>query len=503
MGVETEVKFRVPRRKIAALDHVKIPGSRIAKRSESDLTSTYFDTRKRKLKRHGLVLRVRQTGGKHIQTIKQVSAGLDRGEWEAEVKDGDPNLAEADGTPLEEIASRKLRRKLRPIFKTSVRRITVPVHSKGSEIELAIDRGEIAARGRSSRIEEIELELKRGGPRDLFQVARAVERKLDAELYLRGKAERGYDLVDGGDKQAVVAQPIKLDRRMSAIAGFKAIAHATLRHFSGNIDAVRNFDPEGVHQMRVGLRRLRAAISLFSDMVGGARTERIKAELKWLTNQLAPAREIDVFLQEKVEPVAGKINPRRGAKAIEREFADRRDDALERARNAINSRRSRALLIDLLEWIEAQDGGRGEAAKLDISEFATDLLTRRVKKIRKEGKSLQDMSPRERHKLRIKAKKIRYAVEFFESLFPGKREQKELTRLSRRLKKIQSALGSLNDFIADSKLAADAALNAPPQDRRARAFASGFIVGYEAEQTKPLMKAASKEVSALRACALG
>jgi CHAD domain-containing protein len=113
------------------------------------------------------------------------------------------------------------------------------------------------------------------------------------------------------------------------------------------------------------------------------------------------------------------------------------------------------------------------------------------------------MLPRERHKLRIKAKKIRYAVEFFESLFPGKREQKELTRLSRHLKKIQSSLGSLNDFVADSKLAADAALNAPPRDRRARAFASGFIVGHEAEQARPLMKAASKEVSALRACTSG
>ena len=503
MGVETEVKFRVPRQNIAALPRLKIPGSRVGEGSESDLISTYFDTRKRKLKRHGLVLRVRQTGGKHIQTIKKVSAGnLGRGEWESEVKDGGPDLGEADGTPLQEIASKKLRRKLRPVFKTSVHRITLPVHRKAGEIELAIDRGEIVAGRRSSRVEEVELELKRGHPRDLFQVARAVERKLDAELYLRGKAERGYDLVDSGDEQAVFAQPIELDRRMSAIAGFKTIAHAALRHFSGNIDAVRNLDPEGVHQMRVGLRRLRAAISLFSDMVAGAKTEHIKAELKWLTNQLAPAREIDVFLQEKVEPVAGRINPRRGVKAVEREFAARRDEALERARRAVSSGRCRAMLVELLEWIETQDG-HGKEAKLEVLEFAVDLLNRRVKKVRKDGKSLQDMSPQERHKLRIKAKKIRYAVEFFESLFPGKRDQKQLTRLSRHLKKIQSALGSLNDFIADSKLAADAALNAPPRDRRARAFASGFIVGHEAEQTMPLMKAASKEVSALRACTLG
>ena len=501
MGVETEVKFRVPRRNMTALGHLKIRGSRVGERSESNLVSTYFDTRKRKLKRHGLVLRVRLTNGKHIQTIKKAAADLGRGEWESEINDRGPDLDQADGTPLQEIASKKLRRKLRPIFKTSVRRITLPVRSKGGEIELAIDRGEIVAGRRSSRIEEVELELKRGRLRELFQVARAVERKLAAELYLRGKAERGYDLVDRRDEQAIFAQPVELNDRMSAMEGFKAIAHATLRHFSGNIDAVRKLDPEGVHQMRVGLRRLRAAISLFSDILAGAKTEQIKTELKWLTNQLARARKIDVFLQEKVEPMAGKISPRRGVKAIEREFADRRDEALERARSAVNSGRCRAMLVELLEWIEAQDGG-GKEAKLEVGEFATDLLNRRVKKIRKDGKTLQGMSPQERHKLRIKAKKIRYAVEFFESLFPGKRVQKELTRLSRHLKKIQSALGSLNDFIADSKLAADAALNAPPKDRRARAFASGFIVGREAEQSKPLIKAASKEVRALRACAL-
>jgi inorganic triphosphatase YgiF len=502
MGVETEIKFRVPRRNIEAFADLKLPGSRVGERSEGDLVSTYFDTRKQKLKRHGLVLRVRQTSGKHIQTIKKASAGhFVRGEWESEITDGAPNLGEADGTPLQRLASKKLRRKLRPIFKTSVHRIILPVRTKGSEIELAIDHGEIAAGGRSSRIEEVELELKRGQQRDLFQLAKAVARKLAAELYLRGKSERGYDLVNNKREQAVFAEPVQLNDRMSAIEGFKTVAHSTLRHFSGNIDAVRNLDPEGVHQMRVGLRRLRAAISLFSRILTGAKTEQIKAELKWLTNELAPAREVDVFLREKIGPVAGKISPRRGAKAIEAEFAARRDKALERAKSAVDSRRCRALLIEVLEWIESQDGG-GEDAKLEVSEFAADLLNRRLKKARKDGEALQDMPPRERHKLRIRVKKIRYAVELFESLFPGRREQKELARLSRRLKKIQDALGSLNDFVADSKLAADAALNSPPQNRRARAFASGFVVGREAEQAKPLMKAATKEVRALRACAL-
>jgi CHAD domain-containing protein len=95
-------------------------------------------------------------------------------------------------------------------------------------------------------------------------------------------------------------------------------------------------------------------------------------------------------------------------------------------------------------------------------------------------------------------KKIRYAATFFESLFRSKSERKALGRLSKHAKKVQDALGSLNDFIADRKMAAEAALQAPPQDKRARAFASGIIVGREDQQVKPLMKAAAKELRALR-----
>jgi len=494
MGIETEVKFRVPRRNIAALAHLKIPGSRMGERSESNLTSTYFDTRNRKLKRYGLVLRVRQTGGKHIQTIKKVSSGLDRGEWETEVKDGAPDLREADGTPLQKIASKKLRRKLRPVFKTSVHRITLPVRRKASEIELAIDRGEIIVRGHSSRIEEIELELKRGRPGDLFRIARAVEHKLEAELYLRGKAERGYNLVDGEDEQAVFSQPIKLDGRMSAIAGFKAIAHATLRHFSGNIDAVRNLDPEGVHQMRVGLRRLRAAISLFGDVLPRARTARIKAKLKWLTAELAPAREIDVFVNESVRPIADRGVPRRGARALRDKFSAQRNAAFACAGEAVGSARYRRLLIESAEWIETlrprPDDDR------TIPAYAARVLGRRIDKARKRGKRLAELDPGQRHKLRIRIKKIRYAIDFFRSLY-RKRDQDELAELSSLTKRIQSALGSLNDFMAHRELATEAALEAPPANRRAQAFASGFIVGQEREAARSLMKDAAKELHRL------
>jgi inorganic triphosphatase YgiF len=498
MAVETELKFRIPGRNLKTLTKSQIAGGNVGERTESDLVSTYFDTGKYKLKRHGLSLRVRRDGEKQIQTVKRANAAqFGRGEWETEIGDDVPDLGKADGTPLEQFARKKLRRKLKPIFKTSVHRITLPVRTKQSEIDLAIDLGSIKAGRRSSPVKELELELKSGRLIDLFRIAKAIERKSGAELDLQSKAERGYDLADGNDKHVVFAEAIELDSDMTVDEAFRAIARSAVRHFSGNADAVRNSDPEGIHQMRVGLRRLRAEISLFSKLLSGARTQKIKAELKWLTGELAPARELDVFVNENIEPAKHDALLRPGGKAIRQEFSKRRDQAFARAGKAVNSERFRKLLIDTLEWIESRQTIATDQASMPVSKFAADVLHRRIRKVRKDGRDLDKMSPLARHRLRIRVKKIRYAVEFFETLFPSKREKKQLARLSRHLKKIQDALGALNDFVAHREMVVDTALRASRQPRRALAFASGVVLGREDQAVRPLMKVAAKEVRAL------
>jgi inorganic triphosphatase YgiF len=498
MGIETELKFRVPQRGLQTLRSRKIPGSTMGESSENDLRSIYFDTPRLKLKRRGLSLRVRKAGGKHVQTIKaDAPASFGRGEWETEVNDGFPDLRKVKGTPLKQIGAKKLRRKLKPIFETSVHRTVVPVRTGGSEIELAIDRGNIKAGRRSSRIEEVELELKRGRPADLFRLAKTMERRSEAELYLRTKSERGYELAQGNEGQVVFAETIELGKGAAAGDAFRTIARSCVRHFADNADAVRACDPEGVHQMRVGLRRLRAAISIFASLLPDRRTERIRTELKWLTDELAPAREIDVFVKQEIKPLGSGVVPRRASKALEEQFAAKRDSAFARARRTVDSARFRALLLDVLTWIEGSHDHSADQAGAAATRFATDVLRRQVRKVLKQGKHLAKLSAHGRHKVRIRVKKIRYAVEFFESLFP-KRRRKALARLSRRLRRIQDALGSLNDLIAHRQMAAAAALHAPRRNRRARAFASGVIVGREEEAAKPLMKVAIREVGKLR-----
>lgn len=498
MSLEGELKFRVARPKLGTLVRMRLAGAQLGRPKRQNLVSTYFDTPGQKFYRHKVSLRVRQSGRQYRQTIKTAAAGsFARGEWETEISGPNPDLDQIDETPLAPLATKKTRRKLKPVFRTSVRRITRALHTGSSEIELAIDRGRVTSGRRSQPIAEFELELKKGHAGDLFRIAGSFERRVAAELDLRSKSERGYRLARGDRQLAVRAEPIQLDSAMTAREAFDAIAYSTLRHFSGNADGVRALDAEAVHQMRVGLRRLRAAISLFSDILPGPSTEQIKQELKWLTNELAPAREMDVFVKEQIKPLGRTSEPKRGVRAIEKQFSARRRRAFRSARETLATPRYRRLLIDVLEWLELRKARDNDQASSPIGPCVAALMHRRVRKVRKAARDLEKLSPRARHKLRIRIKKIRYAVGFVESLYPDK-AQDDLKRLSDHLKKIQSALGKLNDFIAHRALAANAALKAPPEHRRARAFASGLLVGQEQEASGKLLVAAAREMRRLR-----
>jgi triphosphatase len=327
-------------------------------------------------------------------------------------------------------------------------------------------------------------------------LARDCQRATGGELDLRSKSERGYRLADGDDQEAFHAEPIQLRPEMTARAAFGVVAYSTVRHFSANADGVRSLDSEAIHQMRVGLRRLRAAISLFKSVLPGFSSANIKTELKWLTNELAPAREIDVMFEERVRPLRQVVEPERGALALEKEFAAGREQAFQRARKAVQMKRYRDLPLGVLEWLETRRTGGKDETQVSVADFVGDLFHRRLRKARKEGHHLEKLSAPERHKLRIRIKKLRYAIGFFESLYPDA-DRKKLARFSERLKKLQDALGALNDFVAHREMATNAALTAPTENRRARAFASGVMIGQEHEATKALMKTARQEFDRL------
>lgn len=75
MKLEPELKFRLSRRKLTSLANARIAGTKTGPRADRDLVSTYYDTKKRKLRHHGLTLRVRRTGDEYVQTVKTAAVG--------------------------------------------------------------------------------------------------------------------------------------------------------------------------------------------------------------------------------------------------------------------------------------------------------------------------------------------------------------------------------------------------------------------------------------------
>jgi len=217
-------------------------------------------------------------------------------------------------TALKPFTARKKWRKLRPVFETDVGRTSFDVKSGKSRIEVALDRGKVKAGRDSQPISEVELELKEGEVADLARLATRVAGR-GAVLELRSKAERGYALADRGVGNHVGASAIALSDDMTAAEGFRAIGFSCLHHLAANRAAVLKDDPEGIHQMRVGLRRLRAALSLFKPLIEGPEFEAIKKELKWVTGELGPARDFDVFVAKTIAPM--EKQPPAGLAALE------------------------------------------------------------------------------------------------------------------------------------------------------------------------------------------
>lgn len=152
----------------------------------------------------------------------------------------------------------------------------------------------------------------------------------------------------------------------------------------------------------------------------------------------------------------------------------------------MDSARFRALAIDAAAWLEAgawttQKGLEKVRAKPAV-DFAAEALDKRRQAIRRDGRDLAALSPEDRHHLRIRGKKLRYAVEDLGGLFPD--HPKRLARFAEVTKDLQDALGLLNDQAGREALARDVALAC--EDPEA-AFAAGRLTAGGAEREAELL----------------
>ena len=508
---EVELKLEVPAdslHRLARSSLLQAARKKPSKRAKAaTLVSVYFDTDKLKLRNKGLSLRVRRIGRRHVQTIKQEtgeSAGLfARHEWEHQIGGSQPELDVAKDGALKPMFSKSVRRGLKPIFETRVRRTVYPIQSGDSEIELTVEKGKVEAGRASSPLCEVELELKRGESAELFKLARTLAEEIPLQLAVQSKAERGYALVAGEVPEAVKAAPVALAPDFSRQVAFQAIARACLRHLVANQSVTLRGEPEGVHQMRVALRRMRAAISLFADMLHDPQTEQMKEQFKWITQELGPARELDVFISRVVKPLAQGRRNGAGVAVLTKDLQQRREEAFARACAAVESPRFRGLVLDTACWIEAGDWTRNPddltalLREQAIVGASADEMRRRWKKILKAGARLGELDPERRHKMRLQAKKLRYASEFFAGAFPGKKTGRRREAFVAGLEKLQDALGDLNDIAVHAGLTErilhtqDARGKQRPV-RAKKAFAAGRLSGREEARIAYVLKDAQR-----------
>ena len=489
---EVELKLELAPASLPALKKVPLLRSPKSPPTQTREISVYFDTNKRKLRKKGLMLRVRRIGKRHVQTIKAAgnSAPFERDEWEAEIAGEEPDLSLAGGTALEPLVNGKLGRQLKPLFETRVRRTVYPIADDTRAIALTIDRGTIefwqpigtVVRGGARARARDDCRSVRCSARARPSSSRAPCGQEQIGTRLRAHRRR----LDAPVKAVpLTCPPPQREASRSSVAPAEAGV--------GRAAVIKG--DQGVHQMRVGLRRLRAAISLFSGILRDAQTAAIKVELKWLTGELGPARELDVLVKRVVAPVQRQHARCDGMPSLSQEFAEKREVAHGRARDAAKSARFRTLTLEVAAWIEAgqctkpQDELVRDRGNLSVAVSAAEQLTRRWRKVRKKGKALAQLDARSRHKLRIQAKKLRYAAEFFSSLFTSKRAAKRRGQFLAALERLQDGLGDLNDIAVHEQRIAAMGIR-PKRSNPKRAFAAGLLTGREDARIDAAMAAA-------------
>lgn len=495
-GREIELKFDCSDTDLAALAAHPLLRKRKGAHTKS-LVSTYFDTPAHDLRRAGLTLRVRADGSGFVQTVKsgEGAAGLfERPEWESPVSENRPEAAVFADTPVAAVLEAAEEPSLAPVFATRVKRLFRPVIQGTSRIAATLDDGRVETASGQAPLRELELELASGDPADLFALARALTEAAPLRLGALSKSERGFRLLDGtaGPSKAI---PLTLSHDASAADAFRAVARACLRQLRLN-EAVflASRDPEALHQIRVSLRRLRSAFSLFAPILDHDPAAREWSEtIKARTEPFGRARNLDVFLETTLPAEAERRPDEPGLSDLTARIARERDEAHDAVVAILGSTDWVLLILDLLAWIETGPWlGAGGPPERDGSarDFAAATLDRFRKRVKKRGKHLADLDPEARHRVRIAAKKLRYGADFFASLFPEKSARKRHKAFAAALSDLQDHLGALNDLATAHDvlggLAEDGASSGPAL------FAAGLTAADNEAGAKALIEAASE-----------
>lgn len=486
MHQETELKFVGSEDALNSLrqsaDLQELAGTRRARTLVR--RAVYFDSADHLLRKAGYVLRVRSEGNSYSQTLKRLGSGdlAIRPEFKSDVSDVQPELdAIPDSRVRWRITHLLKDRKLEPIFEVNTRRTKMLLTPKRNvEIEAAFDTGDIRLAdksGRSVPVNEFEIELLRGGVDELFSVARRLTR--DLTLSVLSKPDRGFRLARNEEHKAYFSTGIQLKASTSADDAVSAIISECLHHLLNNFEVVLTGDKaEGIHQMRVALRKLRVALSLLSPEQR-APLAGMAAQVRDVARVLGDGRDYDVLLSDMIFPVAKLLGRDGEFSRLVLAIEARRARNHEAINACLTSPGFRSLVVEIAAityqrpWLS--NASMHSTMESDVLSFARRHVHRRIshssKAILKSGK----LKAAEMHALRIRLKKLRYTMEFFETVLPKRSSRGLLKRVSR----LQTVLGKMNDAVVTRTLIRDLlSEQRVGEDASALALSGGLLIGW-------------------------
>lgn len=439
---EFELKLEIPAHRLAPLVAALRPG----KPQRERLRATYFDTRDGALARQGIVVRMRQEGLKWVQTAKAPGRGpLERLEHNApmarEAAGTTPvvDLARHAGTPVGQAIRRALKLEADAVFPplvaqyhTDITRLSVTVRHGESQVEIALDEGRIVAGDRSVPVRELELELKQGRPEDAVQLAREGCALHGLSLSTISKSMKGQRLA-GTAAPAPAARAFADDRRAGGPALVATVVKVCLEQVLACASdiAAGSTDAEDIHQLRVGIRRLRTALRELAGLADGI-------DPAWETPLIETFRALgrhrdQGHLARTLEPlIEAAGGPVIDPGALDPDLPD--PGAVVRAPAFQDS------LLALLAFA-CRDPGQGGPDHRQSRKSVRKALAKLHGQVLKDGSRFASLDELHQHRVRKRAKRLRYLAEFAAPLFPSRKSQ----AFADSLKPLQDALGTYND----------------------------------------------------------
>lgn len=449
MSIETELKLHIAPEHMQRLKrHVWLLSLSATRARTQKLYSIYYDTNDLELRQHAMALRLRRMGKQFVQTLKgggQVSAGLhQRNEWETGVlsEQLDFEALKACGGVL----PRGVRNRLQPVFVTDFSRNVRTLSYEGAEIELCMDSGEIRAGQSSCPISELELELKSGEPQQLFKLALALLDIVPLDVEHTSKAEYGYLLFSAAKPSVSKGRFPPLKRSQSIPSALQNMIAVCLTHVQSNVPgALLKLDEEYLHQVRVGLRRLRVVLSIALRFNADAELSALREQVAKLCVELGRSREWDVFVTQTLAPICTRLPEHAGLHEVLSASERARKKQHAGMESSLASQDFQRMLLRFGAWMQ---GAATIEVDQTLEQFAKQILDKRSKQVLRNEMALTGENAAQLHALRIACKKLRYSTEMFASLFNDAKVASYVSLLA----ELQDILGILNDIAVAHRL---------------------------------------------------